>query len=442
MAALFPPAVDGRPSLLLRIFATPAFFRLWLVQAVGATGDWLGMLAVIYIAQGLYPGGSNARAAATSLVIGVRLLPHLFLSPWAGVLVDRFDRRKLMVMADLGRIPVLLLLPFTRNLLMLVVASVLLEAFTLVWTPAKEAITPHLVPPEHLTTANSLNMAAGFASFLPGSVMFAALAGLSGWLAGFSSLGFLSRADNQTTLPLLFDALTFAFSAVVLWRLALPEAAIKSDAGSPAPKHRRRLDLRGAWAGVTEGWRYAFLNPTVRAVNISLGIALVGGGMLVPLGAVFSTEVLGAGPAGYGLFTTAIGLGVAVGVVGITVVQRRVPKPTVFWIGLVISGGALFLAAASGSLSVSVLFLFVMGSAVGPVYVLGYSMLHENVEDEMRGRVFSGLNTLVRVCVFAALVIGPLLSAALRSVRITLWIDAGLMFGAGLFARRAFRSNQ
>jgi len=436
MAALLPPAVDGRPSFLLRIFATRAFFRLWLVQAVGATGDWLGMLAVIYIAQGLYPDGSNARAAATSLVIGVRLLPHLFLSPWAGVLVDRFDRRTLMVAADLGRIPVLLLLPFTRNLLMLVLASVLLEAFTLVWTPAKEAITPHLVPPDHLTTANSLNMAAGFASFLPGSLMFAALAGLSGWLAGSSSLGFLSRADNQTTLPLLFDALTFAFSAVILWRLPLPEKATRPDRAPPL-RARRGVDLRGAWAGVTEGWRYAFVNPTVRAVNISLGLALVGGGMLVPLGAVFSTEVLGAGPAGYGLFTTAIGMGVAVGVVGITALQRRVPKPTVFWVGLVVSGGALFLAAASGSLSVSVLFLFVMGAAVGPVYVLGYSMLHENVEDEMRGRVFAGLNTLVRVCVFAALVIGPLLSAALRSVRITLWIDAGLIVGAGLLARRA-----
>lgn len=468
---VFLSAPNDRPGLHVRLFGSKEFFRLWLVQLVGATGDWLGILAVTYLAQSLYPEQSNTRALATSLVIGVRLLPHLFLSPLAGVIVDRFDRRRLMVVADLARVPVLLLLPFARNLFWLVLASLVLEAFTLVWTPAKEAMTPHLVPHDHITTANSLNMAAGFGSFLPGSLVFAILAGASGWLGGYGLFSFLRDGDNQVTLPLVFDALTFLFSAAVLWRLPLPARALgaRAASGTAAGSGTRRasgrpaVDVAGALREIKEGWRYAVINPTVRSVNISLGLALMGGGMLVPLGAVFATETLDAGAGGYGLFTTALGFGVAVGVAGITAVQKRVPKARVFSWGLVVSGVALCGAVASTSLSLSVVLLFVMGATAGPVYVLGYSLLHENVDDDMHGRVFAGLNTLVRMCVFLALVLGPLLSAGLDAlsnalvsrrldlggvsydlpgVRLTLWLDGLMIVAAGLLARRSVRTRE
>ncbi len=468
----FRYAPNDRPTLHVRLFGSVEFFRLWLVQLVGATGDWLGIFAVIYLAQELYPEESNARAAATSLVVGVRILPHLFLSPLVGVLVDRFSRRKLMVIADLARVPVLLVIPFFHNLVALVAASVVLEAFTLLWTPSKDAITPHLVPHDHLTTANSLNMAAGFGAFLPGSVMFALLAGLSTWLARFPALASLADNSNQTVLPLLFDAATFLFSAAVIWRLRFPEHATHAShavapAGGAAPVGGSGAAatgpgprvLAGAWASVREGWRYAFVNPTVRAVNVSLAVALVGGGMLVPLGAIFATEALDAGAAGYGLFTTAIGFGVAVGMAAVSAVQKRLPKGTLFAWGLVAAGTALVLAVTATSLSVSVPLLFVVGATAGPVYVLGYSILHENVTDAMRGRVFAGLNTLVRVCMFLALVLGPLLAAAFDSlsqavlgdrrlevggvsyevpgVRLTLWLDGALIVAAGFVASRA-----
>lgn len=456
---VFLGAPNDRPSLHVRLFGSTEFFRLWLVQLVGATGDWLGMFAVIYLAQSLYPEGSNARAAATSLVIGVRLLPHLFLSPIAGVIVDRFNRRTVMVVADLSRVPLVLLLLFARNLLALVVVSILLEGLTLVWTPSKEAITPHLVPYDHLTTASSLNMAAGFGSFLPGSIMFAILAGASAWLASFTVFGFLSSAENQITLPLLFDAASFLFSAAVLWRLPFPDRAVnRPPPPSTIDEERavRTFDVQGALRAVKEGWHYVFLNHTVRAVTLSLGVALIGGGMLIPLAAVFSSEALDAGAAGYGVFTSAIGFGVAAGVVGVSTIQKRLAKTTVFSWGLMVSGAALFGAVASNSLTLSVALLFVTGATAGPVYVLGYSLLHENVSDEMRGRVFAGLNTMVRMCVFLALVVGPLLSAGLDAlssalvgrsitvgawhydlpgVRLTLWLDALLIVGAGLLAR-------
>ncbi len=104
----------------------------------------------------------------------------------------------------------------------------------------------------------------------------------------------------------------------------------------------------------------------MRAVNLGLATGLIGGGMLIPLGAVFSTDVLGAGAAGYGLFTTALGFGVAIGVVGVATLQKRLPKRGVFTGALFCAGISLFCAASASTLPVAVVFVGLMGVSVGP----------------------------------------------------------------------------
>ena len=450
-------APHDRPGWHVRLFGSHEFFRLWLVQVVSATGDWLGLLAVTYFARDLFPDDPNAAAAAISLVIAVRLLPHLFFSPIAGVIVDRFDRKKLMIAADLCRAGILVLLPFAKNLPALIAASLLLEMFTLLWTPAKEAITPQLVPPDHLTTANSLNLAAGYGTAPIATLIFTLLAGLSAWLGTVEGLSFLQL--NQTALAFYADAATFVFSALMLRSLVFLRGQ-RNRARDGERRGRRRLELRGTVGDLKEGWHYIFINDTVRAVNLSLGIALIGGGMLIPLGAVFSSEVLGAGAAGYGLFTTALMFGVASGVLAVSVLQKRLPRDRMFTASFFVAGGALLVGASAGSLGVAIVAVFVMGAFVGPIYVLGYSILHEKVDDELRGRVFAALNTLVRFCVLLALVGGPLLAAAadtlanqlfgrnvevgsasyfVPGVRLTLWIDALFILGAGVVAAGSLR---
>ncbi len=76
------------------MFITPAFYRLWLAQVVSATGDWLGLLAISILAIRL---GSGNEGAALSLVLAARIVPGFFFGPVAGVLVDRWDRKKTMV---------------------------------------------------------------------------------------------------------------------------------------------------------------------------------------------------------------------------------------------------------------------------------------------------------------------------------------------------------
>src|SRR5688572_7061413 len=174
------PEPDDNRTTVVRLFGSHDFFRLWLAQVVSAIGDWIGFVAIVAIAGNL--GGGAGSAGAISLVMSARMIPGFFLSPMAGVLVDRWDRKRVMMVADVSRGVVLAFVPFIDTIWGLVVASLLLEIGTLLWSPAKEASVPNLVPPGHLTTANSLSLAAAYGTFPIATLLFALLAKVAGWL--------------------------------------------------------------------------------------------------------------------------------------------------------------------------------------------------------------------------------------------------------------------
>ena len=445
---------SDRAGWHVRLFGSPEFFRLWIVQVVSATGDWLGFSAIILLAARI---GGGAGAGAISLVMAARIVPGFFFGPLAGVLVDRWDRKKVMVSCDVGRAVVLALLPFVGDVIGLVLASLALEVLTLLWGPAKDSEVPNLVPRDHLTTANSLSLAAAYGTFPFASLLFALLAGISVWIGQIPGLHWLE--NNPMALAFYVDVVTFLFSAWMIHRLRMPSRPKSVDLDDEA----RRVDLRRTMHELVEGWREVFSNHTVRAVNIGLATGLIGGGMLIPLGAVFSTPVLGTGAAGFGLFTTALGFGVAIGVIGVSALQNRLQKTTVFTGSLFVAGISLFLAASSSSLPVALTFVALMGMSVGPVYVIGYALLQQEVDDEMRGRVFSSLNTLVRLCILISMVAGPLLAALLGQlsealvggditvggltiwlpgVRLALWLASAIIIAAGFAALASLRAGQ
>ena len=111
--------------------------------------------------------------------MSARIVPGFFLGATSGVFADRFDRKKLMVGCNIGRAVVLVCLPFVDTVVGLVFASLLLECFTLLWTPAKEASVPNLVPPDHLTTANSLSLVAAYGTMPLAGAIFSVLASVS-----------------------------------------------------------------------------------------------------------------------------------------------------------------------------------------------------------------------------------------------------------------------
>ncbi len=447
------PITDLKPSNVVRLFGSDDFFRLWMGQVVSSLGDWIGFVAIVAIATRV--GGASSGAASVGLVMSARLIPGFFLAPMAGVLIDRWDRRRVMVACDLARAVVLAALPFVDTLWGLVLASLLLEVATLLWSPAKEASVPNLVPVGHLTTANSLSLAAAYGTFPIASLLFAFLAKVAEWLSHYSALDMLRI--NQESVALYVDVATFVCSALLISTLTLPGRRHRPD----EKKARLRIDT-STFRELGEGWRFMFVNPVVRAVMVSLGTGLIGGGMVVPLGDVFSRHVLGGGSAGFGLLLSSLGFGVAAGVLLLSAMQRRLPKERVFTFSVFGCGATLLAGASMSSVPAACVCVAGMGICAGSVYVLGFTILHESVADELRGRIFSALYTLVRFCLLLSFAVGPLLAdrlgalsntvfdgdlslgstrVALPGVRLALWLAGVIIVAAGMLAVWSLRSG-
>jgi dTMP kinase len=449
-------------GFLVRVFGSPVFFRLWLAQAISSLGDWLGFLAILILASRL---GASAPGASVGLVMAARIVPGFFFSAGAGVLIDRMDRKQVMVVTMAVRAAVVATLPFVNSVLGLVFASLVLELATLFFSPAKEALVPNLVPPAKLTSANSLGLAAAYGTFPLGAALFALLAKVAEWLGSVDVLD--SLETEQYAVAFYVNVVCYLVSALLIYRLSVgpgPRAdevgEAAGDGDGPPPRRLPAFDLGQAFVEIKEGWHYAFITPVVRAVNVGLACGLIGGGMLVPLGQTFSEDVLGAGPSGFGVFVFVLGLGVAAGVIAISLMQARLPKVRTFVVSVWGAGIALLVAVSTSTLGVAAVFVALMGMFAGSVYVIGFTLLHERVEDELRGRVFAGLYTLVRLCLLLSMAIGPILAdvfdglskrlvdrridlgieIAVPGVRITLWLAGVIMLVAGLLAALSLRS--
>jgi dTMP kinase len=400
--------VTSAPSTRFqRIFCNQQFFKLWLAQVASATGDWIGFLAIAALAARI--GAGNA-GQAVGVVMIARVAPGFFLASLGGVLVDRWDRKKVMVVCDIGRAATLALLPFIHTVWGLVLASLVMECFTLMWSPAKEASVPNLVPDEFLTNANSLSLAAAYGTFPVGAGLFALLAKVAEWLSSVPGLESLKL--NQEATGFYFDMLTFLISALLISRLVLPHLTRRASENGDT----KRIDWAQAYHEIKEGWGYIFQTPLISAVLLGLCTALLGGGMVVPIGPLFSRDVTGSGAAGFGVLTVGLGCGVAAGVAALSVVQNRVNRVRTFELSLGAGGVALIVAASMSSLTLATIGIAAVGICAGGVYVIGFTLLQENTTNDLRGRIFSAVYTLVRLSILVSFAVAGFLADGLGSL--------------------------
>jgi dTMP kinase len=209
------------------VLAIPAFRKLWKSMAFSSFGDWLGLLATTALAQELAGGNYKKANFAIAGVFIVRLLPAVLLGPLAGVIADRFDRRRLMIVCDVLRFGFYLSIPLVHNYLWLYTATVIVEAITLFWSPAKEASVPNLVPKDKLESANQVTLLASYGSAPVAAITFSILAVIASTLTRILNPRFASAAD----LALYIDALSFLYTAWIVYQLKnIPRGAASKSA--------------------------------------------------------------------------------------------------------------------------------------------------------------------------------------------------------------------
>ncbi len=274
---------------------------------------------------------------------------------------------------------------------------------------------------------------------------------------GIGDRSFLGVDITKESLAYLVDAGTFLFSVFIIWTLPLPRRQIDHKVPTAT------ISVGAVFRDVADGWRFTFTEPVVRSVNLGLATALLGGAVLVPLGLEFSTVVLGTED-GHGILQTFFGLGAAFGVMALAWGVRHVDsegKAQLFPIVVAVGGVLLFITASTTTLLAATFAVVFVGVAAGAMYVLGFTLLHERVSDELRGRAFGSLYTLVRLGVMSAFVVGPVLSEGIDAlterrwdrrigvfgwevfvpgVRVTLWLASLVIVVAAAAAAASLRS--
>ena len=430
-----------KPATFKDLLKRPTFARLAAAMTVSSLGDWVGFVAVAALVSSLERSAS-AKAFAVAGMMMARLLPSLLFGPFAGVLVDRVDRKRLMITADISRGVMYGSMPFLKVLPAIFALSFLIECLSLVWGPAKDSSIPNIVPRRQLENANTIGLAATYGTLPLGGLIFSILAGISGWISDHVS----TFHGNHFFLPLWLDAGTFAFSALMVSKLNLRGGR---------PKKAQKFEFSEVGRDIKEGVQFLRQHSLARAMTIGIVMGFVGVGSVIALGPIFATQTLHGNPSAFGVLVTAVGIGMGVGMASLSTLAKFIDRERLFPMAMLGAGIALIVVSLMPDLVLAAVSTVVLGLFVGITWVTGYAMLQENVADEFRGRTFAALNVMGRLGLFASLVGFPLLTGVigdhgvfiggeqlLAGTRIALWTGALVVVSAGFVARRGLRRHR
>ena len=342
----------------------PSFRNLWYGQVISELGNWVNSIALYALILQL-TGSGMAMAAAMM----AKLLPMVIISPFAGVVIDRMDRRTVLIASDILRCFTVLcfLIVESREDLWLVYALTLFEvALTGFFEPARSAIIPSIVKKSHLVTANAISGATW-------SIMLTLGAALGGFVVSLFGV----------KVAFILDALTYLLSAWFIIKISYPNT--KSE--EPIKKNNS-----SGIKGLLEGGRYLISHPIVLALALlKSGMAIKGGIMtLIPLFANRLWSDPAAVSVAVGIMFSSRGIGSAIGPILIRKWLGESPKILQGSILAAFFLGSLALLAFSFSknLWLTSLCIGLSGMFGSIVWVFSTALIHLEADRQFLGRIF------------------------------------------------------
>lgn len=398
-----------------KVLSNRDFAALWSAAVLSNIGSSIHSIAVIWISYSV-----SGDASVVAVVALSALAPDLLFSLPAGTIADRFNRKRLLISADIVRaiaiavLPVALLMSFDQYIVQLLVATSIVEgvmgAFV---SPARSAALPHLVKSDQLDSANALLNLTSSASRV------------------FYIVGGGLIAVVGPTVAFAINAASFAISGVLL--ISLPPH-LSEESQQPSSMDGISQMVRDG----REGLRYIVNTPTVLSVIL---LSVLAGFSMGPLGVIlpFYLESMGhAGSASFSIFYGGTFIGILVGSIAIgnmdLLVHRHRGKLMIF--GLFVSGVSLFgisflVPRSSYEVTFGAALMTLFGSGIAIIQVPGGTLMQKTIPDEIRGKVFSVVKTASLIAPPISIIIaGPLLDS--YSAGTLLFTQSAILMGSCL----------
>ena len=387
-----------------------SFAQIWGASVVSGLGDKIAIIALYLLIYRL-----TGRAIDLGLLAAAQIVPAIVLGPVTGLLLDRFDRRKVMIAAEIASAVVVAAVPLASSRTAIYLLAGLLSAGRQFTGPARLALIPDVVPSPLLDRANSLIMVTRNVVLLVGPAIGGAIV-----------------AWHGTDLTFWVDAGTFLVSAAVL--AARPLRFIDDSPAHTAAAGRPDVRRESTWRQLRDGLEVLWGHPRLRFAVLFFAALTFVTAMQQPLVVLLVKTRLGGSDLDLGLIVSAAGFGGIVGALASGLLRtEHQPLRTVTW--LMAIDGLLLVIFAVNRQFVWALVLFALFGVIGTVIQISIAtFLQREAPKAHRGRVFGWLGTFIGPLSLASVFIGPA-AAGLVGVVAVLAVSGLFELAVGLIGR-------
>jgi MFS family permease len=389
-------------SQYAKVIASRTYFPLWLGQLISNFGDTLNYIALVVLVFRLTGSG-----LAVSVTVVFEIIPVLLLAPIAGVIIDRFPRKAILVLSDLVRAALVLFLIFADEAWHVYLIAFLLTSASIFFNPTMQAVIPNVVEKESLLAANSVAWTTGRLVQIVASAVAGGLIAATGTGAAFA-----------------INALSFVISALLIARLTIPPHVGQLDRST-----KRGI---GGWLGDAQrGLSYVRHDRFISRLLVVQALASLAVGATGALLVVLAERHMRLPAEGFAWLLLAIGVGALLGPILLGSFTQNYRNTSLLFLPYIIRGAGDVLIAVLTPLPLVMLILLIYGLCTSTGMVVYNSLMQSQVHEAVRGRVYTLMDLTWNLMRLISLGLGGLL-VDLWGVQVVYYLGGTLLLLAGV----------
>ena len=355
------------------------FALLWVAQWISAAGDTFTFLAIAVQIDRIFPDAGQSAKALGAVLIAFSL-PQLLLGMFAGTLVDRWDRRKVMIASDLARAlltPGFMFIQTQADLPLAFGLAFLISSFSVFFYPSRTAMLPAIIDEEELMNANGWMQVGGTIARLSGPILAGIVLGLWNVEVAFG-----------------IDAVSFLISAALLVGLSGVSTRVEA---------KQDRNMRAAWGDLKSGVQFALHSRLLQGVTLGLSVAMLGLGAVNVLFVPFLRHAFNTPPEALGGIQAAQGAGMLIGGLLVGAIGKRLSPLRLSVGSMFVLGAGVALFGAAPTYSLELVIMPFVGLSLAPINASLQTMLQRNVPGHMLGRAGSVMDMAISLATLVSM---------------------------------------